>query len=129
MKNIHTLLNYMLESINICYSIFIDYEFLNFPWNVFIFKAIKIYAFMGCHLIITTYIKGYPLSSYWFVLSYWFILIKIYYMCPSFMLGEFVKKYCPVCIVLFPAWTTSSTVLPKREAALITPLPPCALFT
>ena len=48
-----------LYYINICYDIFVSYEFLSFIWNMFNSKIIKIY-----HIIT---IQSYPLNSYRFI--------------------------------------------------------------
>ena len=44
-KSIHTLSNRVLV-FYICYDIFISNEFLGFFWNMFNFKAVKIYKLL-----------------------------------------------------------------------------------
>ena len=59
-----------LYSINICYYIFVSYEFFNFLWNIFNSKTIKIYYFICIHM------QNYSMRSYWFK------PMNIYYICP-----------------------------------------------
>ena len=59
-----------LYFINICYDIFISYEFLNFFWNMHNPKLLK-YVTLSLFIHIQSYSVG----------SYWFILTKIYYIC------------------------------------------------
>ena len=61
-----------LYSINIFHDIFISNEISNIVWNIFKSKTIKV-----CY-IFSIHIQSYPMSSYWF------ILIKNYYICPTF---------------------------------------------
>ena len=51
-------INLSLYSINIWYDIFVSYEFLNFFWNMFNSKAIKIYCIIRCSSVIIIQIHG-----------------------------------------------------------------------
>ena len=65
-----------LCSINICCDIFTSCEFLNFFWNEFSSKTIKLCCITIIHIL------SYPMSFYWF------LLIKIYYICPNLNLSQ-----------------------------------------
>ena len=74
-----------LYFINICYNIFLSYEFFNFFWHILNSKATKIYYIKRCYSVFTILIQSDPMSSCWFK------LIKIYCICSILIVNYFLN--------------------------------------